>query len=72
MYDNVVNDFGYIDVVVNCAGIMNDRPNAYVKEIEINVVSKTGHLSCTLLEIQMTFFDEFFYVFTDCFNKEFV
>ncbi|XP_026742459.1 15-hydroxyprostaglandin dehydrogenase [NAD(+)]-like [Trichoplusia ni] len=39
VYDNVVNDFGYIDVVVNCAGIMNDRPNAYVKEIEINVTA---------------------------------
>nr|AII21999.1 alcohol dehydrogenase AD1 [Sesamia inferens] len=39
VYDNVVNDFGYIDVVVNCAGIMNDSPNAYIKEIEINVTA---------------------------------
>ncbi|XP_075969299.1 15-hydroxyprostaglandin dehydrogenase [NAD(+)]-like [Anticarsia gemmatalis] len=37
VYDNVVNDFGYIDVVVNCAGIMNDRPNVYLKEIEVNL-----------------------------------
>lgn len=39
VYDNVVNNFGYIDVVINCAGIMNDRPNVYLKEIDINVVS---------------------------------
>ncbi|KAJ8725470.1 hypothetical protein PYW08_003653 [Mythimna loreyi] len=39
VYDNVINDFGYIDVVINCAGIMNDRPNAYLKEIDINVTA---------------------------------
>ncbi|XP_047021018.1 15-hydroxyprostaglandin dehydrogenase [NAD(+)]-like isoform X1 [Helicoverpa zea] len=39
VYDNVVNDFGYIDVVINCAGIMNDRPNVYLKEIDINVTA---------------------------------
>ncbi|CAB3234592.1 unnamed protein product [Arctia plantaginis] len=37
VYDSVVKEFGYIDVVVNCAGIMNDKPDMYLKEIEINV-----------------------------------
>ncbi|CAH1646229.1 unnamed protein product [Spodoptera littoralis] len=39
VYDKVLNDFEYIDVVINCAGIMNDRPNAYLKEIDVNVTA---------------------------------
>lgn len=39
VYDSVVKEFGYIDIVVNCAGIMNDNPDVYLKEIEVNVVS---------------------------------
>lgn len=38
-YEKVLSEFGYIDVVVNNAGIMNDRPNIFEKEIAINVVS---------------------------------
>ncbi|KAG6452918.1 15-hydroxyprostaglandin dehydrogenase [NAD(+)]-like isoform X1 [Manduca sexta] len=36
-YESILNEYGYIDVVVNNAGIMNDRPNVYLKEITINV-----------------------------------
>ncbi|CAH0604517.1 unnamed protein product [Chrysodeixis includens] len=39
VYDDVVKEYEYVDVVVNCAGIMNDRPNVFVKEIEINVTA---------------------------------
>lgn len=39
VYDAIIKEYEYIDVVVNNAGIMNDSPNAYLKEIEINVVS---------------------------------
>ncbi|XP_037295460.1 uncharacterized oxidoreductase YuxG-like isoform X2 [Manduca sexta] len=37
-YESILNEYGYIDVVVNNAGIMNDRPNVYLKEITINVM----------------------------------
>ncbi|XP_068629786.1 15-hydroxyprostaglandin dehydrogenase [NAD(+)]-like [Battus philenor] len=30
---------GYIDVVINNAGIMNDHPNVYLKEIAVNVTA---------------------------------
>jgi NAD(P)-dependent dehydrogenase (short-subunit alcohol dehydrogenase family) len=36
-FDEVLKQQGYIDVVVNCAGIMNDK--IYAKSIAINVVS---------------------------------
>ncbi|XP_028030462.1 15-hydroxyprostaglandin dehydrogenase [NAD(+)]-like [Bombyx mandarina] len=39
VYDNVIKEHKYIDVVVNCAGIMNDRPNVYLKEIAVNVTA---------------------------------
>ncbi|KAI5646507.1 short chain dehydrogenase domain-containing protein [Phthorimaea operculella] len=38
-FDAVHKEFGYIDCVVNNAAIMNDAPNVYVKEIEINVTA---------------------------------
>ncbi|CAG5012038.1 unnamed protein product [Parnassius apollo] len=38
-YDLVMKEFGYIDVVINNAGIMNDSPNAYLKEIAVNVTA---------------------------------
>lgn len=38
-FQSVVAEQGGIDVVVNNAGIMNDAPHVYKKEIEINVVS---------------------------------
>ncbi|KAM3963418.1 LOW QUALITY PROTEIN: putative short-chain type dehydrogenase/reductase y4vI [Aphomia sociella] len=39
VYDSILKEFGYIDVVVNCAGIMNDSPNMYQKEIAVNVTA---------------------------------
>ncbi|CAH0720615.1 unnamed protein product, partial [Brenthis ino] len=36
-FDETVKTFGYIDIVVNNAGIMNDHPTAIEKEIAINV-----------------------------------
>lgn len=38
-YDSVLKEHGYIDIVINNAGIMNDRLNAYLKEIEVNVTA---------------------------------
>lgn len=38
-FDDVIKQYGYIDVVVNNAGIMNDNPRLYAKEIAINLVS---------------------------------
>lgn len=38
-YESILKEFEYIDVVVNCAGIMNDEKNVYLKEIAVNVVS---------------------------------
>lgn len=38
-YDSVLKKFGYIDVVVNNAGILNDSPKAYEKMIAVNLVS---------------------------------
>lgn len=39
VYDEIVKSYGYIDVVINNAGIMNDSPRLYEKEIAINLVS---------------------------------
>ncbi|XP_053625671.1 15-hydroxyprostaglandin dehydrogenase [NAD(+)]-like [Plodia interpunctella] len=36
-YDRVLKELGYIDVVINCAGLLNDSPKAYLKEIAVNV-----------------------------------
>ncbi|KAI5638522.1 short chain dehydrogenase domain-containing protein [Phthorimaea operculella] len=38
-YDAVLKEFDYIDCVVNNAGIMNDGPKSFVKEIDINVTA---------------------------------
>ncbi|CAH0406626.1 unnamed protein product [Chilo suppressalis] len=38
-FDNVVHNFGYIDGVINCAGIFNDSPNVYAKAIAVNVTA---------------------------------
>ncbi|KAJ2952256.1 hypothetical protein O0L34_g4532 [Tuta absoluta] len=38
-FDAVYKEFGYIDCVVNNAAIMNDAPNVFVKEIEVNVTA---------------------------------
>lgn len=38
-YDTVIKDNGSIDCVINNAGIMNDGPRVYKKEIALNVVS---------------------------------
>ncbi|CAK1556075.1 unnamed protein product [Leptosia nina] len=36
-YDDTIKQFGYIDVVVNNAGIMNDGPDIYLKALNVNV-----------------------------------
>lgn len=38
-FDIAYKEYGYIDVVINNAGIMNDGPRVYEKEIAVNVVS---------------------------------
>nr|AXY94771.1 alcohol dehydrogenase AD1 [Galleria mellonella] len=38
-FKDVLDSYGYIDVVVNNAGIMNDAINLYKKEIELNVTA---------------------------------
>lgn len=38
-YNDITKVHGYIDVVINNAGIMNDSPRLYEKEIAINFVS---------------------------------
>nr|QLI62149.1 alcohol dehydrogenase 8 [Streltzoviella insularis] len=38
-YEQVLKETGYIDVVVNNAGIMNDSPNVYLKMIAVNVTA---------------------------------
>ncbi|CAH2086740.1 unnamed protein product [Euphydryas editha] len=44
-FDEAMKQFGYIDVVINNAGIMNDAPHIYEKEIAINVTALiTGSL----------------------------
>lgn len=37
-FDAILKDYGYVDVVVNNAGIMNDSKEMYKKEIEVNLV----------------------------------
>ncbi|CAG4908126.1 unnamed protein product [Colias eurytheme] len=38
-YDQVLKQFGYIDLVINNAGVMNDSPKVYKKSIEVNVTA---------------------------------
>ncbi|VVC89714.1 unnamed protein product [Leptidea sinapis] len=38
-YDRTIEEFGYIDIVVNNAGVMNDSPDVYLKAININVAA---------------------------------
>ncbi|XP_049866994.1 alcohol dehydrogenase 1-like [Pectinophora gossypiella] len=38
-YDDVIKSNGYIDIVVNCAGILNDGPNGYEKQIAVNLTA---------------------------------
>ncbi|CAG4908162.1 unnamed protein product [Colias eurytheme] len=38
-YDQVLKQFGYIDLVINNAGLMNDSPKMYKKSIEVNVTA---------------------------------
>lgn len=38
-FDEALQEFGYIDCVVNNAGLMNDHPDVYEKEMLVNVVS---------------------------------
>lgn len=43
----VVADQGYLDVVINNAGIMNDSLRIYRKEIQLNLVSRRYSLTDT-------------------------
>ncbi|CAH2086742.1 unnamed protein product [Euphydryas editha] len=52
-FDEVMKQFGYIDVVINNAGIMNDAPHIYEKEIAINV--KRSVARCRYLHIKEPF-----------------
>lgn len=38
-FDKVLKEQGYFDIVINNAGLMNDGPKMYKKEIDVNVVS---------------------------------
>ncbi|XP_063822234.1 15-hydroxyprostaglandin dehydrogenase [NAD(+)]-like [Ostrinia nubilalis] len=38
-YDAVLKQCGYIDTVVNCAGILNDNANVYMKAIAVNMTA---------------------------------
>ncbi|XP_013139885.1 PREDICTED: 15-hydroxyprostaglandin dehydrogenase [NAD(+)]-like [Papilio polytes] len=38
-FAKVKNEFGYIDIVINNAGILNDNLQVYVKQIDINVTA---------------------------------
>ncbi|XP_038215760.1 15-hydroxyprostaglandin dehydrogenase [NAD(+)]-like [Zerene cesonia] len=38
-YDQVLKQYGYIDFVVNNAGLMNDGPKVYKKAVEVNVTA---------------------------------
>ncbi|XP_038215316.1 15-hydroxyprostaglandin dehydrogenase [NAD(+)]-like [Zerene cesonia] len=38
-YDQVLKQYGYIDFVINNAGLMNDSPKVYKKAIEVNVTA---------------------------------
>ncbi|KPJ01719.1 15-hydroxyprostaglandin dehydrogenase [NAD+] [Papilio xuthus] len=38
-FDIATKEYGYIDVVINNAGIMNDSPSVYEKEIAVNVTA---------------------------------
>ncbi|XP_038215719.1 15-hydroxyprostaglandin dehydrogenase [NAD(+)]-like [Zerene cesonia] len=38
-FDETVKTFGYLDVIVNNAGVMNDSPSVYLKAININVTA---------------------------------
>ncbi|GBP31504.1 15-hydroxyprostaglandin dehydrogenase [Eumeta japonica] len=49
-YDTVVKDNGYVDVVINNAGIMNDSPSVYKKQIDVNV---TALVTSTLKAIEL-------------------
>ncbi|CAG9585710.1 unnamed protein product [Danaus chrysippus] len=54
-YDSVLKEQGYIDVVINSAGIMNDSKEKYKKEIEINV---TALITSTLKALEIMRKDE--------------
>ncbi|XP_073944300.1 15-hydroxyprostaglandin dehydrogenase [NAD(+)]-like [Choristoneura fumiferana] len=54
-FQSVVAEHGGIDVVVNNAGIMNDAPHVYKKEIEINV---TALVTSTLKALELMRVDE--------------
>ncbi|CAG4908145.1 unnamed protein product [Colias eurytheme] len=38
-YDQVLKQFGYIDLVINNAGLMNDSARVYKKSIEVNITA---------------------------------
>ncbi|XP_047988191.1 15-hydroxyprostaglandin dehydrogenase [NAD(+)]-like [Leguminivora glycinivorella] len=54
-FDSLVKEQGNIDVVINNAALMNDSPNVYKKEIEINV---TALITSTLKALELMRVDE--------------
>ncbi|XP_046964947.1 15-hydroxyprostaglandin dehydrogenase [NAD(+)]-like [Vanessa cardui] len=54
-YQAIIEEQGYIDVVINNAGIMNDSKDTYKKEIEVNV---TALISSTLKAMDVMRKDE--------------
>lgn len=39
VYKTIIDDHGFIDVVINNAGIMDDSPDMYRTALNVNVVS---------------------------------
>ncbi|XP_050345168.1 alcohol dehydrogenase 1-like [Nymphalis io] len=54
-YRTTIKDYGYIDIVINNAGIMNDSKDKFKKEIEVNV---TALVASTLKAVDVMRKDE--------------
>lgn len=52
-FDKVNTELGYIDIVINNAGILNDSMQTYEKQIAINVVSNI-YVSILFIKFSIT------------------